>query len=161
MHNNFLTMSNFSVCTYTVCIIMCEYRIKVPSYIGFHLKCHIANSSQEKLVITSNTAQSLCLPPLSQWVHQPKEGSQSLLHMLFNNYHGQAKVDCFRTSQSLHTGWEIFIRCWLFPSNNMQDNSTQKQALKYENDNFKEQTMQYTGKKFWFLARWFCICKIQ
>ena len=31
-------------------------RIKVASYTGFHLKCHIANSSPVKLAIISNTA---------------------------------------------------------------------------------------------------------
>ena len=34
---------------------VCEYRIKVVSYTGFHLKCLIATSSQVKLVVSSNT----------------------------------------------------------------------------------------------------------
>ena len=38
-------------------VYVCEYRIKVASYIRFHLKCHIVNSSQVKLAVSSNTAQ--------------------------------------------------------------------------------------------------------
>ena len=37
---------------------VCEYHIEVASYTGFHLKCRIANASQEKLAVSSNTAQS-------------------------------------------------------------------------------------------------------
>ena len=36
---------------------MCEHHIKVASYTGFRLKCHIANSSEVKLAVTSDAAQ--------------------------------------------------------------------------------------------------------
>ena len=39
----------------TVYAYMCDYRIKVASYTGFHLKCRIMNSSQVKLAVSSNT----------------------------------------------------------------------------------------------------------
>ena len=49
------------------CVHVWIYRIKEVSYMGFFLKPHIAaNSSQVKLVITSNTA--LALRP---HVHEP------------------------------------------------------------------------------------------
>ena len=50
MRENFLTVN--------VHAYMCEYHIKVASYTGFHLKCHITNSSQVKLAVGSNTAHS-------------------------------------------------------------------------------------------------------